>query len=100
MHNVICVSVDDSRGFDLEHKLDDEVASRHCATLTARSRSPRVAKRFEFEAAKPDQAFPTLSDLNKEKDGANKRPAAATAEDDGGADAKRSRASATNIESA
>ena len=76
-------------------QLDDEVASRHCATLTARSRSPRVAKRFEFEAAKPDQSFQTLSDLNKEKDGANKRPAAATAEDDGGADAKRSRASAT-----
>ena len=77
-------------------QLDDEVASRHCATLTARSRSPRIAKRFEFEPAKPDQPFPTLSELNREKDGANKRAAAATAENDGEANAKRSRASASN----
>lgn len=74
-------------------QLDDEVASRHCATLTARSRSPRMAKKFEFESAKPDKPFPTISELNKEKDVANKRPAAATTENDGEADAKRSRAS-------
>ena len=77
---------------------DDEVASRHCATLTARSRSPRMAKKFEFESAKPDKPFPTISELNKEKEGATKRPAEATAENDGEADAKRSRASASNIE--
>ena len=77
---------------------DDEVASRHCATLTARSRSPRIAKRFEFEPSKSDQPFPAASELNNEKDGANKRPASATA-NDGEADAKRSRADDSNVES-
>jgi hypothetical protein len=57
-----------------------------------------MAKKFEFESAKPDKPFPTISELNKEKEGATKRPAEATAENDEEADAKRSRASASNIE--
>lgn len=83
---------DDRRRF----QLDDEVASRHCATLTARSRSPRQgARKFEVDPVKTEQPFPPDSELNKEKEGAaaKKRPAAAASENDGEADAKKSRAS-------
>jgi len=76
-------------------QLDDEVASRHCATLTARSRSPKVARKFEFDPVKTDQPFPSASELNNEKEGAatKKRSAAAASEDDGEAGAKKSRSS-------
>jgi len=83
-------------------QLDDEVASRHCATLTARSRSPKMTKRFEFDPAKPDQPFPSASELNQEKEGesaAKKRPAAATAKNDGESVAKKNRPNSSKAES-